>query len=144
MKKKDGVIMIGNKVIVHVLVKTIDGYLVMKRSKEETAYQEYWDIPGGSAEVGELPREAAIRETKEEAGLDIIPLKVIHENSRIVEEKKMVYISLFYSCDVISDINNIVLQDDEHTEYRFIKSIDDLEGEKITPFVMDLFNNIEW
>lgn len=135
--------MIGNKLIVHVLVKSDDGYLLMKRSKEESAYQEYWDIPGGSAEVGELPRETAIRETKEEAGLDIIPLKVIYENSRVVEEKNMVYISLFYSCEVISDINNIVLQDDEHTEYRFVKSLDDLKGEKITPFVIDLFNNID-
>lgn len=135
--------MIENKLIVHVLVKSDDRYLVMKRSKEETAYQEYWDIPGGSAEVGELPREAAIRETKEEAGLDIIPLKVIHENSRVVEEKNMIYISLFYSCEVISDIKNIVLQDDEHTEYRFIKSLDDLNGEKVTPFVIDLFNNID-
>jgi 8-oxo-dGTP diphosphatase len=142
MKKKDGVIMIGNKVIVHVLVKTDSGYLVMKRSKEESAYQEYWDIPGGSAEEGELPREAAIRETKEEAGLDIIPLKVIHEDSRFDDIKNAVYIRLVYSCEVKSDINNIVLQQEEHTEYRFIKSLKDLEGEKITPFVMDLFNNI--
>lgn len=133
----------GNKLIVHVLVKSDKGYLVMKRSKEETSYQEYWDIPGGSAEAGELPREAAIRETKEESGLDIIPLKVIHEDSRFDEIKNAVYIRLVYSCEVISDVNNIVLQKEEHSEYRFIKSLDELEGEKITPFVIDLFNNIE-
>ena len=137
------IFMNGYFLIVHVLVKTEDGYLVMKRSKEETAYQEYWDIPGGGAEIGELPREAAIREAKEEAGLDIIPLKIIHEDSRFNEAGNTIYISLFYSCEVTSDINRIVLQENEHTEYRFIKSLDDLEGEKITPFVVDLFNNIE-
>ena len=133
----------GNRLIVHVLVKNEDGYLVMKRSKEETSYQEYWDIPGGSAEPGELPRDAAIRETKEESGLDVIPLKVIHEDSRFDDIKNAVYIRLVYSCEVKSDINNIVLQQEEHTEYRFIKSLKDLEGEKITPFVIDLFNNID-
>ena len=133
----------GYKLIAHVLVETEKGYLVMKRSKEESSYQEYWDIPGGSAEPGELPREAAIRETKEESGLDIIPLKVIHEDSRFDEIKNAVYIRLVYNCKVISDINDIVLQQEEHTEYRFIKSLSELEGEKITPFVIDLFNNID-
>ena len=130
------------KLIAQVLIKTEEGYLVMKRSKKESSFQEYWDIPGGSAESGELPREAAIRETKEEAGLDIVPLKVIHENSLFDETKNIIYIRLVYSCDVISDINNIVLQTEEHTEYKYIKSLEDLKGEKITPFLIDLFNNI--
>lgn len=132
----------GNKLIVHVLIKTEDGYLVMKRSKEETSYQEYWDIPGGSAETGELPKDAAVRETKEETGLDIIPLKVIQEDSRLDEIKNKVYVRLVYTCKLISDINDIVLQEEEHTEYKFIKSLDELEGEKITPFVIDLFNSM--
>ncbi len=132
-----------NKLIAHVLIKTEDGYLVMKRSKEETSYQEYWDIPGGSAEPGELPKDAVIRETKEETGLDIIPLKVIQEDSTFDETKNKVYVRLVYNCKVVSDINDIVLQQEEHTEYRFIKSLSELEGEKITPFVIDLFNNID-
>lgn len=51
----------GNKIIVHTLIKNEEGYLVTKRSKEETTWREYWDIPGGLAEYGELPREALIR-----------------------------------------------------------------------------------
>lgn len=31
-----------------------------------------WNLPGGGAESGELPTEAAIRETKEETGLDVV------------------------------------------------------------------------
>jgi 8-oxo-dGTP diphosphatase len=130
------------RLIVHTLVKCENEYLVMKRSKEETSFQEYWDIPGGSAEEGELPRDTAISETKEESGLDIIPLKVIHEDSRYDKAKDAVYIRLVYSCEVKSDINKIVL-DEEHSEYKFIKSLNDLDGEKITPFVIDLFNNID-
>ena len=32
---------------------------------------DFWDLPGGGMELGELPTEAAIRETKEETGLDV-------------------------------------------------------------------------
>lgn len=66
-------IMNRNRIIVHALIKTRDGCLLTKRSKQETTFKKYWDIPGGLAEFGELPREAVIWETKEEVGLDIIP-----------------------------------------------------------------------
>lgn len=35
----------GNKIIVHTLIKTKDGYLVTKRLKEEPTFPEYSDIP---------------------------------------------------------------------------------------------------
>ena len=36
-----------------------------------------WSMPGGWADVGESPATAIIRETKEECGLDVLPLKVV-------------------------------------------------------------------
>ena len=72
----------GNKIIVHTLIKSNEKYLVTKRSRQETTYPEYWDIPGGLADYGELPKDAVIRETKEEVRLNIIPTKIIHEDSR--------------------------------------------------------------
>lgn len=36
-----------------------------------------WAMPGGWAEVGDLPSEVAIRETKEESGLDVQPVKIV-------------------------------------------------------------------
>jgi ADP-ribose pyrophosphatase YjhB (NUDIX family) len=36
-----------------------------------------WAMPGGWADVGNLPSEVAIRECKEESGFDVKPLKVI-------------------------------------------------------------------
>ena len=64
----------------HTLIKYKNGYLVTKKSKNETTFSEYWDIPGGLAEFGELPRQAISRETKEEVGLNIEPTRVIHED----------------------------------------------------------------
>ena len=79
----------GHKIIVHALINAKNGYLVTKRSKEETTFPEYWDIPGGLAETGELPREAVIRETKEKVGLDIMPTSVIHEDSNLDKSKNL-------------------------------------------------------
>lgn len=39
----------GNRIIVHALINANNVYLVTKRSKEETTFPEYWDIPGGLA-----------------------------------------------------------------------------------------------
>jgi 8-oxo-dGTP diphosphatase len=42
--------------------------LLIKRSKKP--YLGYWALPGGKIEYGEHPEEAALREIKEETGLD--------------------------------------------------------------------------
>ena len=130
----------GNKIIVHTLITNNGKYLVTKRSKQESIYPEYWDIPGGLAEYGELPREAVIRETKEEVGLSIIPTKVIHEDSNLDKGKDLVFIRLVYLCELNDKIENIKLQIEEHSEYRLIESLKDLDGEKISPFLLELFN----
>lgn len=36
-----------------------------------------WAMPGGWADVGDYPSEVAIRETKEESGFDVKPIKII-------------------------------------------------------------------
>ncbi len=129
----------GNRIIVHTLIKIDDKYLVTKRSKSETTFPEYWDIPGGLVEYGELPKNAVIRETKEEVNLNIIPTKVIHEDSNLDEKKGMIFIRLVYLCKLVDDIKNIKLDYEEHSEYRLIKSLDDLEEELISPFLIELF-----
>lgn len=128
-----------NRIIVHTLIKIDDKYLVTKRSKSETTFPEYWDIPGGLVEYGELPKNAVIRETKEEVNLNIIPTRVIHEDSNLDEKKDMIFIRLVYLCKLVDDIKNIKLDYEEHSEYRLIKSLDDLEEELISPFLIELF-----
>lgn len=132
----------GNKIIVHALINAKNGYLVTKRSKEETTFLEYWNIPGGLAETGELPREAVIRETKEKVGLDIMPTSVIHEDSNLDKSKNLIFIRLVYLCELKSKIDDIILQEEEHSEYKFISTLEDLKNEKISPFLVEVFNNL--
>jgi 8-oxo-dGTP diphosphatase len=46
-----------------------DRFLVQRRAHEPNAGK--WDLPGGFCEGWEHPREAAIRETREELGVDV-------------------------------------------------------------------------
>lgn len=46
-----------------------DQFLLVKRAKPPR--QGLWSLPGGAQELGETYRETALREVKEEAGIDI-------------------------------------------------------------------------
>lgn len=52
----------------NVLVAPDGHILLLKRSADETNYGGHWGLPGGKAENGESPEEAADRETSEETG----------------------------------------------------------------------------
>jgi 8-oxo-dGTP diphosphatase len=43
----------------------------------EPAYKPYWEIPGGAVEADESPRDAAVRELKEELGLTCSPGRLL-------------------------------------------------------------------
>ncbi len=60
------------KLIIHTLIfNDQKQVLITKRSEVNDVLPGYWDIPGGSLEDGEDPITGAIRETKEESGLDV-------------------------------------------------------------------------
>ncbi len=63
--------------------------LFLRRSKKETSKHGMYEFPGGKLEEGETVMEAALIETKEEAGLDV---KIIRQlNSHVDHTKKKVY-----------------------------------------------------
>ena len=67
------------RLIAHVLIQSGDDYLLLKRSEIKrgfsNVYPTYWDIPGGGVEKGELPRDGALRECFEEAGVRQIAVR---------------------------------------------------------------------
>jgi 8-oxo-dGTP diphosphatase len=58
------------------------GVLLVKRA--HPPLQAEWSIPGGVLEVGELVREAAIREAREETGLIVEPSDLLGVYDRIL------------------------------------------------------------
>ena len=60
--------------VVHVWIKNSKGqYLISQRSGNRPTFPLMWDCVGGSVLVGEDSLSGAIREVKEEVGIDLIP-----------------------------------------------------------------------
>ena len=133
------------KLIAHALVKLNDRYLLIKRTKmkieKENSLPEYWDIPGGMVEKGETPSAAAIRETKEEVNLDIVIGPILHEDSNYDEIKETVFTRIVYQAELRDgqDENDIILQENEHSEYRLVKDITDVD--KPVDYLFDTIEN---
>jgi 8-oxo-dGTP diphosphatase len=62
--------------------------LIIKRAYEPS--KNRWSIPGGVIEIGEKVRHAAIREVKEELGLDVHIKDVVDVLDNIVYEKNKI------------------------------------------------------
>ena len=130
------------KLIAHTLIEKEGKYLLIKRSKIKrglpNVYPSYWDIPGGSVEENEMPREAALREAMEEVNQKIRINKIIHEDSQFDSSKDSVFTRLVYAGRIL-DERDIILDPEEHTDFVWITSLKDLEKELIVPYLIDIF-----
>lgn len=130
-----------NRLIAHGLLKINDQYILIKRTKikrgKPNSLPEYWDIPGGMVEPGETPQTAVIRETQEEVGLNVTVGPILYEDSNYDEAKDTIFTRLVYQCELDDDqtTDDIVLQLDEHSEYRLIDSLDEMGEEKIVEYL---------
>ena len=133
------------KLISHALIKIDDKYLIIRRTKikrgKPNSLPEYWDIPGGMVEEGEMPKDAAIRETKEEVNLDITIGPILHEDSNYDKEKGTVFTRIVYQAELLEgqDERNIILQKDENSEYMLVSDISSIE--KIVDYLEDTINH---
>ena len=130
------------KLIAHTLIEEDGKYLLIKRSKIKrdlpNVYPSYWDIPGGSVEENELPREAALREAMEEVNQKIRIDKIIHEDSQFDASKDSVFTRLVYEGRILEE-RDIILDPEEHTDFVWISSLKDIESELIVPYLIDIF-----
>ncbi len=64
----------------------IEGDRVVLVKRAHPPIQGHWSIPGGVLEVGEMVREAAIREAREETGLIVEPGELLGVFDRILRD----------------------------------------------------------
>ncbi len=99
--------------------KTKDGikYLILKRAKTKM-YEHLWQGVAGKIEKGEQAWEAAIRELKEETGLDPLKIFVADHVSKFYETHgdKINLVPVF-GVEVASDI---VLLSSEHSDFKWV------------------------
>lgn len=70
--------------------------LVMKRAGDGT-----WGLPGGFSDPGETPAETAVREAREETGLDVEPIELVSFRYREADERNPHgFVGAVYLCHV--------------------------------------------
>ena len=67
-----------------------------KRSQKARNAKGCWEAPGGAVHFGESLVKAIKREIKEEFGIDIITLKVLHTADEILKEEKQHWVATTY------------------------------------------------
>ena len=92
--------------------------LLLKRHDDGT-----WNLPAGAIDPGESPAAATIRETREETGLDVRPVRVLgvfgwprlrhrYPNGDVVE-----YLVVVFRCELIG--GELAAHDGEATDFRW-------------------------
>lgn len=109
--------------IVHTVLANAKGeVLILQRSKHNDVLPGYWDIPGGTLEDGEDPALGAIRETKEETGLDIAGPRLFFQKSNVDAAKNKQFVTLVFET-VISE-SAVKVNPEEHDSFAWISSSD--------------------
>ena len=105
------------KASVAIIINKKDEILILKRMSPQKDYPDVWGFPGGAAHSNEKPKQAAIRETKEETSLDISALKYVGRKDQWIS----IYTSRIYEGEVCLDF--------EHTAFSWVSldNVDDYE-----------------
>ena len=64
--------------------------LIIQRSEDDETFPGFWELPGGNREPLETSEDAIVRETKEEAGLDVKVVKPLSVFEFSSEKEDMV------------------------------------------------------
>lgn len=67
-----------------------------------------WQFPAGEVETGESGEQAAVRETLEETGLEVSPVKTLGERIHPATGRHMIYVV----CGVVSGIAHVADEDE--------------------------------
>jgi 8-oxo-dGTP pyrophosphatase MutT (NUDIX family) len=100
--------------VVHIWIRNKKGqYLIQQRNKQEDVVPYQWAITGGAVLAGETSIEGAIRETKEEIGIDVLPEELQRIKRYFIKHQQSNYITDLYLVQKDIDLNHCVLDKKE-------------------------------
>ena len=129
----------------HTWIMNSEGkFLMQKRSPNKNTFPNMWSITGGGVDSGETPLQGALRECKEELGIDISESNI---ELILSFKRKYDFVDVWLVKQDI-DISDIVLQEDEVSDVKWA-SIDEIrelmKAEKLAKSIeiyFDMFINL--
>lgn len=91
--------------------------LIQKRNKPLGKFENIWACTGGSALVGESSIDAAVRETKEETGISLVPRDLKKIRSSVIED----YIEDVWVSKWDGDLDHLVFDKVEVQELTWVQ-----------------------
>jgi 8-oxo-dGTP diphosphatase len=112
-----------------------DGELLLVRRGHGPAAGE-WSLPGGRVRFGEELREATVRETREETGIDVVVERFLGWVERMGSEPEPYhFVILDFACVPI-DARQSPVAGDDAAEARWV-DLDDLDGLALVAGLVD-------
>jgi len=114
-------------------------------------YKDHWSVPGGVIDKNESPRAAALREVKEEVGLEPKNMQFVcldymsPQDSGYSTHDENIQFIFFGGILTSEDAENIQVPNDEISEYRFVSKDEALKmvGNKLSNRLKPCFEAIE-
>ena len=125
------------RIAVDVVIVRKDGSIVLIKRKNEP-FKDHWAIPGGFVEYGERVEEAAIREAKEETGLEIRIKKLVGVYSDPNRDPRGHVISIAYLAEETGGTLKAATDAKEVSAFREIPKNLAFDHEKILKDVLKL------
>jgi 8-oxo-dGTP diphosphatase len=111
-------------------------------------YREHWLLPGGVVEEQESPRQACIREVKEELGLDVTVSQLLCVDYKLQQGTREEGLEFVFFGGILHEetIEQIQVQAAELSEVRFVKLADAIEmlnpwSARRLPFALRAYKN---
>lgn len=124
--------------------------LIVQKSAKDPVNPFRWDVPGGRKKVFETIDEHIIREVKEEVGIDVVPKNVFDLWSVSLKHKANPYqanlpltiVLTARFCEYNGDEQDVVIDNDEINEYRWVKIDDNLLEYNFLDGIRHVFENL--
>ena len=122
------------------LIQDGERYLLIKRAAEPDA--GFWSIPGGLVEVGEKVEDAAVREAKEETGLDVEVVELLGVVDKIVRDDDSLIKFHFVIVDyLVTPKGGSLRAASDALEAKWVKS-EEIPGYEISPTLVPLLRRL--
>lgn len=130
------------RLMVYGIIENGNQILLLKRKDDDVDSPGEWEIPGGKVEFGEHPKEAVLREMKEETNLKL-NIKELFEIGNLQYDKtdRKIHLLRFYYLFKTKE-KYVKISEKEHTEFKWVNK-KDFSKYKIAEHMKKVFSKLK-
>jgi 8-oxo-dGTP diphosphatase len=105
-------------IVVHVWIRNKKGEILLTKRHQDKPHPNLWECPGGSILAGENSLDGAVREVKEEIGINLS-----RSNGKLIKSERRDVYNDFYDVWLFNqsiDITKTILQEDEVSDIKWV------------------------